>query len=41
MCSLKAVNDIYLKKMNLLINLVIFNLLTRNHDFSPTDLSVA
>lgn len=35
MCSLQAINDIYLRKLNLLINLVIFNVLTRHHDLSP------
>lgn len=37
MCSLKAVNYIYLRKMDMLINLVIFNLLTR-HNLTPINL---
>lgn len=38
MCSLKAVNDTYLRKQNLLINRIIFNLITRHHDLIPINL---
>lgn len=38
MCSLKVISCIYFKKLSLLMNHVIFNLLTRHHDLIPINL---